>query len=228
MAAAPATSAAALAAALFCAAVFVAVQATDSQVDGHGHHGKPKGGDDLVARACANATAHYAGPGFTAAFCESALRSDRRGAAAKYPRDLALAAVDLARHGALDAAAMVDAALRHRSGKKGKEETKALMYLRFCGLDYDAVARAAPVCRAMVEGFEPGRRWGHHRGDLVPASYSECAYRLWEPAAACWSYTGEEEEVKKAVGKEAEVVAGLATLAKAMVDQMVGIVHRHH
>ncbi|KAL6606348.1 hypothetical protein ACP70R_042001 [Stipagrostis hirtigluma subsp. patula] len=215
MAAALAISSA-LAAVLLCAAAFVA----DSHVDGgHGdHHGKPKGGGDLVATACANATAHYFVPGFTTAFCELALRSDKRAAAAKkHPRDLALFAVDLARRGAVAAGARVDAAIA--SGVAGKETT-ALMRLRFCRLDYDAVARAAPVCRAMVEGFEPGSR----RGDLVPTSYSECTDRLWEPAGGCWFQVSVEEEAKKAVGREAEEMAGLATLAKAMVDQMVGIV----
>ncbi|KAF8658224.1 hypothetical protein HU200_059446 [Digitaria exilis] len=73
--------------------------------------------------------------------CESRLRQDKRSAAAKHPRDLALIAMSLAQHAVVDAEAKV----------------------YDCVMDYATVASAIPVCSAMhqlapVDYFDCARR----------------------------------------------------------------------
>ncbi|OEL32620.1 hypothetical protein BAE44_0006361 [Dichanthelium oligosanthes] len=216
MMAAPTTKISALAAVLLCATAFLAADAASSP--------KANKADDPVAKACANVTSQnhsrYGGPGLTIEFCKSALGSEKRSAAARHPRDLALVAMDLVRSGAADAGAKVDGALR--SAKRSKDTA---LTLRYCRQDYEAVVHTVSVCHGMVQEYDPaaaGR--GHHSGDLLPYTYLECTDKQMNAAHYCWTHIFYDEEVKKAVWKEVEEISSRANLAKAMVEQMLGIV----
>lgn len=209
------TVSSALAVVLLCAAAFVATDAASGRL--------LKVADDPVASACANVTTrHYGGPGLTAAFCESMLRSDKRSAAAKHPQDLALVAMDLVQSGGAEADAKVGGALS--PGGLAKLSNDTVLTLRYCKMDYEALARTVSVCRSMVQGYNPDVR-GHHDGQiLLPYTYLECATKLMNAAHDCWDHIFHNDEMKKAVWKEVNEVAGRVNLAKAMVEQMLGIV----
>ncbi|KAF8678625.1 hypothetical protein HU200_046244 [Digitaria exilis] len=211
------TVSSALATVLLCAAAFLVTDAAS------GHFLKAID-HNPVASACANMTArHYGGPRLTVAFCESALRSDKRNAAAKHPQDLALVAMDLVQIASAEAGAKVGGALS--PGGLAKLSNETTLTLRYCKLDYEALARTVSVCRSIVQGYSPNVRGHHDDGQiLLPYTYLECADRLMNAAHDCWDHIFHNDEMKKAVWKEVNEVAGRANLAKAMVEQMLGIV----
>ncbi|CAO2194526.1 unnamed protein product [Urochloa humidicola] len=132
--------------------------------------------NDAVTIACANATSrshHYPGPGLTMDFCEITLWSDKRAASAAHPRDLALLALDLVRDGAAGAAA----------SEKKKLSRDTALNLRYCQLDYEAVARTVPVCREMVEEYSPGA--DGEGPPMIPYNYLECAGRVARRRRPC-------------------------------------------
>ena len=212
-----------LAVVLLCAASLVATSAAG------GHH---LVANDLVAKTCATVTRrHYRGPGLTRQFCESALRSDKRSAAARDARDLALVAMDLVQSGAAEAGAKVGGALRSGGGAAARWSKYTTLRLQYCRQDHDDVARTAPECRALVREYNPRAGGGRHGSgnNLTPFEYLECAGRLVHAADDCWVHMLDQDgAAKKAVWKEIVEVASRANLAKAMVDQMVGVVDDHH
>ncbi|CAO1945791.1 unnamed protein product [Urochloa humidicola] len=226
------TTAAICAAVLLCAAAFHAADAAG------GRHPKPTaavvasvGGrlledtaldaDTLVTVACANVSRHnYLGPGLTEDFCELAFWSDKRTASATRPRDLALLAIDFVRDGAAGAGAKVGGAAAAPAAKNLSRD--AALNLRYCQLDYEDVARTVPVCQEMVQEYEPAS--GDGRGPMIAYNYVECAGRMMSAAVDCWSRIVNDQETKKAVWKEVSDVAYRTNLAKAMVEQMLGIV----
>ena len=220
------TGSSALAALLLCTAAFLAADAASGRHDPEAK-AKPAGaGADLVESACANitTTSRYKGPELTADFCTLTLYPEKRAMSARHPRDLALVALDLARSAAADAGAEVGYALRGPvadDDEAGWSKDTALT-LRYCRIDYWAVARTARVCRAMVREYDP---WveGHNSGNLLPYTYLECADRMMDAAFSCWNHISFDGEVKKAVWKQVDAAASLANLARAMVGQMLGI-----
>nr|CAB3474091.1 unnamed protein product [Digitaria exilis] len=210
------TVSSALAAVLLCTAAFLVTDATSGCL-------LKASSDDPVVSTCANVTVHhYGGPGLTTGFCESALRSDKRSAAAKHPQDLALVAMDLVQIAGAEAGAKVGDALS--PGGLAKLSNDTALTLRYCKLDYEALAQTVSVCRSMVQGYSPDVR-GHDDGQiLLPYTYLECADRLMNAAHDCWDHIFHNDEMKKAVWKEVNEVAGRANLAKAMVEQMLSIV----
>ena len=215
-----------LAVVLICAASLVA---TGAGAGAGGHHLEP---NDLVAKTCATVTRrHYRGPGLTRQFCESALRSDKRSAAARDARDLALVAMDLVQSGAAEAGAKVGGALRSGGGAAARWSKYTTLRLQYCRQDHDDVASTAPNCRALVREYNPRAGGGRHGSgnNLTPFEYLECAGRLVHAADDCWVHMLDQDgAAKKAVWKEIVEVASRANLAKAMVDQMVGVVDDHH
>ncbi|KAJ1296490.1 hypothetical protein BS78_01G304900 [Paspalum vaginatum] len=192
---------------------------------------------DLVAKACADATSdkanvdRFRGPGLTRESCESALRSDKLSAVAKHPRDLALVAMDLLLSAAAAADAKVDGALRRAAAKWGKVTT---LTFRYCRVDYQALARTVPVCRARVQEYNTsGAAAGCRQEDvhvLAPYYYFECVDKLRDAAGDCWKQVYDAEDgiivktgAKEAVWKEVVEATRLANLAKAMTEQMVGM-----
>ncbi|KAJ1258780.1 hypothetical protein BS78_10G101400 [Paspalum vaginatum] len=190
---------------------------------------------DLVAKVCADATSDQAGvdrfrgPGLTRESCESALRSDNRSTAAKHPRDLALVAMDLLLSATTAADAKVNSTLR--SAKWGERGTLAFQH---CQVDFEALARTVRVCHASVQEYNPSAVAGRGPDDggngdgLAPYYYFECMDKLRDAAGDCWKqvYYAEyvnETGAKKMVWKEVVEATRLANLAKAMVEQMVGM-----
>ncbi|XP_062227564.1 uncharacterized protein LOC133925830 [Phragmites australis] len=209
MAAATMTSTA-LAALLLCAAAFLAAHATD------GHHQTPEG-DDLVAKVCANVTSRdlMCKPQVTREFCDSALRSDKRSAAAKHPRDLALVAIDLFQRGAADADAKVDGAIRSGSGRRNW----MAFALRYCRVDYADVAGTVPVCRAIIQEYKDG----DESDDQLPSRRQlDCADRMsgmaFDCAARMHDGDGDGE-----LSKEVNEAFGRSCLVSAMVEKMLGV-----
>ncbi|KAL6606488.1 hypothetical protein ACP70R_042141 [Stipagrostis hirtigluma subsp. patula] len=212
--AATTTTSAAFAAALLCAA-FLAAGAGAG-----GHHRQPKQFDgDLVSQTCANATSDFCRLRLTKAYCVAALRSDERSAAAKDPRDLALVAVDLVGKAAAGASAKIDAALRAGAGGPAKGDGDAERDLRYCLVDYAVVARVVPECRRLVEQHE-GAGGGRRQN---PFFHFECVRKLVDAAYGCVDAMMLRKEVADAVaGNEIDEVHQRATLAKAIVEQMLG------
>ncbi|KAF8678492.1 hypothetical protein HU200_046246 [Digitaria exilis] len=198
----------ALAAVLLCAASFLVTDATSGRL-------LKASSDDPVESVCANVTArHYGGPGLTAAL------SQRGGQA---PQDLALVAMDLVQIAGAEAGAKVGGALS--LGGLAKLTNDTALTLHYCKLDYEALVRTVSVCRSMVQGYSPDVRGHHDDGQiLLPYTYLECADRLMNAAHDCWDHIFHDDKMKKAVWKEVNEVAGRANLAKAMVEQMLGIV----
>ncbi|KAJ1257564.1 hypothetical protein BS78_10G005900 [Paspalum vaginatum] len=200
--------------------------------------------EDLVATACANATAdkciayRFAGPGLTRESCQSALRSEKRSAAAKHPRDLALIALHLLLNATAAAHDKVDDALRSTQWDKG-----TAISLHFCQVEYDALASTVRVCRALVHEYSPDADADHTRSrsrsqqneeedSVLPLKNEECSIRLRNRAAKCWSTLNFEnqfisEPLKKAVWKAIDEATSRANLVKAMVEQMVGGIIRN-
>ncbi|RCV27110.1 hypothetical protein SETIT_5G298700v2 [Setaria italica] len=208
------TATAISAAVLLCAAAFLAT----------GGAAKASAAD-VVADACANVTNRYhqyRGPGLTRDSCEIALWSDKRSASAKHPRDLALVAMALVQEGAAVAGAKVAGALSSGDAAKLSKDTK--LNLRYCRLDYEAVAHTVAVCREMVQEYNPGVQGHDGDGNMIPYNYLECANRLMNAASGCWAHISHDYETKKAVWKEVNEVASRANLAKAMVEKMLGVV----
>ncbi|CAL5064684.1 unnamed protein product [Urochloa decumbens] len=182
-------------------AAFLAATVAHGSVDVE-HQGKPqyKTGD-LVVNSCANVRPYDWTPLLPRRMCESTLRSDKHSATAKTELDLVLVAMDLLQ----SAAAKVDGVLRNNysgsgSGRHGKSTALAVQY---CRLDYAAVARTVPMCRAMVQ-------------------------ELGNAAANCWGYVLVDNELAKAVSKEVGEVFQRATLVRAMIEVMIGFPDSNH
>ncbi|KAF8696247.1 hypothetical protein HU200_037148 [Digitaria exilis] len=194
-----------LVAVLLCAAAFLVTDATSGRL-------LKASSDDPVASACAPLRRTWAHR------CVL-----RRSAAAKHPQDLALVAMDLVQMAGAEAGAKVGGALS--PGGLAKLSNDTALTLRYCKLDYEALARTVSVCRSMVQGYSPDVRGHHDDGQiLLPYTYLECADRLMNAARDCWDHIFHDNEIKEVVWKEVNEVAGRANLAKAMVEQMLGIV----
>ncbi|CAL5045028.1 unnamed protein product [Urochloa decumbens] len=192
---------------LLCVAAFLAVAA----------HGKPapyKTGD-LVTNSCANFRAYDWSPHLTRKLCESTLRSHKQSTAAKSKRDLALVAMDLLQ----SAAAKVDGVLRNHSDS-GHHSKGTALALQYCRLDYAAVARTIPMCRAMVQEYKPVSP--PNSGDNNDGDYYDCIARLGNAAANCWGYVLVDDDLAKVVSKEVAEVFQRATLVRAMTEVMLG------
>ncbi|CAN6208985.1 unnamed protein product [Urochloa humidicola] len=138
---------------LLCAAAFLAVAALAADDVKHQGSSKPlpyKTGD-LVTNSCANVRAYDWSPHLTRKMCESTLRSHKQSTTAKSKRDLTLIAMDLLE----SATAKADGALRNRSDSGHRHSKSTALALQYCHLDYAAVARTIPMCRAMVQEYKP-------------------------------------------------------------------------
>ncbi|RLN25038.1 hypothetical protein C2845_PM07G21110 [Panicum miliaceum] len=220
-----ATVSSALAALLLCAAAFLAADAASGARHDPKAKAKPAATGAVLESACGNiTTSHYKGPGLTVDFCTRALYPETRAMSASHPRDLALVAIDLARSAAEDAGAVVGYELRGPVADDDQADWSkdTALTLRYCRIDYWAVARTARVCRAMVREYDP---WveGHTSGNLLPYTYLECADRMMDAALSCWNHITFDGEVKKGVWEEVNAAASWANLARAMVGQMLGI-----
>jgi hypothetical protein len=180
--------------------------------------------DDLVVEACFNVTNRYKkyGPGLTRSSCEMALWSDKRSASAKEPRDLALLAMALVQEAAAVADAKVAALSSSHVAKLSKGASPQLS-LRYCRLDYEAVAHTVPVCREMVQEYDTSVDPGDST-NMIAYDYFECANKVIKAARGCWERITFDYETRKAMWKEVEEVASRANLAKAMVENMIGVV----
>ncbi|CAL5045376.1 unnamed protein product [Urochloa decumbens] len=201
--------------ALLFAAAFLTV-ATHA-VDIEHHQGKPPQykTSDLVTNSCANMRAHDWIPQFTRKRCESTLRSDKQSVVAKDERDLALISMNLLQ----SSVAKVDSILRQHSDS-GHHSSSTTLSIRYCRLDYAAVARTVPMCRAMVQEYVavPGDPTA---GD----DFYDCIARLGNAAANCWDYVLADDELAKVVSKAVGEVFQRATLVRAMVEVMIGFRH---
>nr|CAB3459694.1 unnamed protein product [Digitaria exilis] len=158
----------------------------------------------LVTKTCADIKRHDWG-WLPDDVCESRLRQDKRSAAAKHPRDLALIAMSLAQHAVVDAEAKV----------------------YDCVMDYATVASAIPVCSAMVYGYNNKLQAGAQH-QLAPVDYFDCARRLRRGTAKCWFRVINTPDVKKLVIKEVYEALYRTELVAAMVEEMLGIVIKDH
>ncbi|CAL5045301.1 unnamed protein product [Urochloa decumbens] len=196
---------------LLCVAAFLAVAAHAADIKDHGKPAPYKTGD-LVTNSCANFRAYDWSPHLTRKLCESTLRSHKQSTAAKSKRDLALIAMDLLQ----SAAAKADGVLRNHSDSGHRSKSTALA-LQYCRLDYAAVARTIPMCRAMVQEYKPPNSSSDNNGD-----YYDCIARLGNAAANCWGYVLVDDELAKVVSKEVAEVFQRATLVRAMTEVMLG------
>nr|CAB3470141.1 unnamed protein product [Digitaria exilis] len=178
-----------------CAAAFLAVaaHATDDA-----HHQYKTG--DVVTTSCAN-------------LCESTLRSDKQSTTAKNTRDLALVAMDLL----LRTTTKVDSVLRRHSGS-GHHSRSTALTLQYCQLDYAAIARTVPKCRAMVKEYKPIYPPNPEVGNV----YYNCVAMLGQAASDCWGYVLVDQELAKVVSMEVGEVFQRATLVRAMIEVMTG------
>ncbi|CAD6211631.1 unnamed protein product [Miscanthus lutarioriparius] len=89
-----------------------------------------------------------------------------------------------------------------------------MLRLHYCRQDHNDVACTVPECRALVQEYNPRCAGGRH-GQRQPDSseYLECAGRLLHAADDCWVH----------MLYQVVEVASRANLAKAMVEQMVGV-----
>ncbi|RCV19831.1 hypothetical protein SETIT_4G007400v2 [Setaria italica] len=174
---------------------------------------------DLIAKTCANATSHRRSYWPFEKFCNSRLRMDKRSAAAKHPRDLALIAMDLTQRAVADADAKVGGLLRSGAGHHDDCTVRAL---RHCRLDYAAVASSIPVCRAMAEDYEkPGAA-----NKLAPSDYFECSRRLWRDTGKCLVRIVGDGEVWEPLSREVGEARLRTDLVEAMLEEMLGVVNR--
>ncbi|KAF8723579.1 hypothetical protein HU200_021534 [Digitaria exilis] len=111
--------------------------------------------------------------------CESTLRSDKQSTTAKNTRDLALVAMDLL----LRTTTKVDSVLRRHSGS-GHHSRSTALTLQYCQLDYAAIARTVPKCRAMVKEYKPIYPPNPEVGNV----YYNCVAMLGQAASDCWGY----------------------------------------
>ncbi|CAL5074606.1 unnamed protein product [Urochloa decumbens] len=192
-------------------AAFLAATVAHGSVDVE-HQGKPqyKTGD-LVANSCANVRPYDWTPLLPRRMCESTLRSDKHSATAKTELDLVLVAMDLLQ----SAAAKVDGVLRNNYSGSGRHGKSTALAVQYCRLDYAAVARTVPMCRAMVQEYNP-----EHPN--LGNDYYDCVARLGNAAANCWGYVLVDNELAKAVSKEVGEVFQRATLVRAMIEVMIG------
>lgn len=214
---AAATSSTSLAAVLLllctaASAFFSGADANKKAADGH----------LLVTKTCADIKSHDWG-WLPDDVCESRLRLDKRSAAAKHPRDLALIAMDLSKHAVADADAKVDAVLRSGAGHHSNDTS---LTLRHCRLDYAAVASAIPVCRAMVHDYNKLQAADDQQ--LAPVDYLDCARRLRRGTTKCWFRVVVTPDVKKLLFKEIEEALHRTELVAAMLEEMLGIVIKDH
>ncbi|CAN6215392.1 unnamed protein product [Urochloa humidicola] len=182
-------------------------------------------GGDLVIKTCADIMSHdWKRLSDDKKFCESRLRLDKRSAAAKHPRDLAIVAMDLAQHAAADADAKIAGVLRSSAAGHRLNATVALI-LRNCRLDYASVSSTIPVCRAMADGYKPGA--GQQK--VAPNDHFECVRRLRLDAWNCYvSVVFGEEDWSELVYKEIEEARLRIELVEAMIEEMLGIVIDDH
>jgi hypothetical protein len=204
---------------LICVGVFLAAAAHADVVE---RQVKPRHKTvDLVTNSCANVRAHNWIPHLTRKLCESTLRSHKNIAASKDERDLVLIAMDLLQ----SSAAKVDSVLSHHSaGSSGHHHSKSTaIAIEYCRLDYAAVARTVPMCRAMVQKHK------HVHGDPTAGDdYYDCVARLGDAAANCWGYVLDDDELAKVVPKEVGEVFQRATLVRAMIEVMIGFRENRH
>ncbi|CAN6202801.1 unnamed protein product [Urochloa humidicola] len=183
--------------------------------------GADAAGGDLVAKTCADIMSHdWKRLSDDRKFCESRLRLDKRSAAARHPRDLALIAMDLAQRAAADADAKIAGVLRSGAGHGIK--AKEALILRNCRLDYAGVASTVPVCRAMADGYNKQQQVGANE-------HLECARRLRLDAWNCWAHVvfkgGDWSELVYKDIKEAWL---RIELVEAILEEMLGIVIDDH
>ncbi|CAN6172186.1 unnamed protein product [Urochloa humidicola] len=181
--------------------------------------------DDLVSRACANATRYFCHLQLSKDACVSTLRSpdipQHQVAHHKDLSDLTLRAFDLVGVSTTAADAAVGAAAATRAG--GADAARRLQY---CRLDYDDMARTVPECRRLVARYKAGG------GRLGESTYDEmpllgCVDRLRDAAVACWDQVRPSESLNKAVGKEVREALQRANVAKAIQEVMLGMVERN-
>ncbi|RCV19830.1 hypothetical protein SETIT_4G007300v2 [Setaria italica] len=175
---------------------------------------------DLIAKTCANATSHGRSlwPFEFEEFCKSRLRMDKRSAAAKHPRDLALIAMDLTQRAVADADAKVDGLLR--SGAGHLDNCTALI-LRNCRLNYAAVASSIPVCRAMAEEYEKPDA----ANKLAPSDHFECSRRLRRNTDKCLVRIFRDDELRELLFRDVGEAGLRVVLVQAMQEEMLGVVN---
>lgn len=228
--AATTTSSSMLTILLLCAAAFLAVDGRHVVDAGPGEiwakyepQGKNSSGD-LVAEACVNASMHFSRHNhLSQELCESALRSDKRSAAAKHPRDLALIAVDHAQRGAAAAAGKVDSALQAWRKDNGTWwKMPPLETLEYCQVSYTVVERVAPVCRRMVQEFD--RYQGFVMEFAIAGPYLDCVNRMKDAAGDCRNNVAMfAQYVAKDEVEAVEEAYRRVILAKAMMEQMLQV-----
>ncbi|CAN6172173.1 unnamed protein product [Urochloa humidicola] len=226
---ATATSAVALAVALLalCASAAAVLAAADETSNNLNNKAAADANfDDLVSRACANATRYFCHLQLTKDACVSTLRSPdmpqpQQAAHHKDLTDLTLRAFDLVGVSTTAADAAVGAAAA--TGAGGADAARRLQY---CRLDYEDMARTVPECRRLVAWYKAGG------GRLGESTYDEmplfgCVDRLRDAAVACWDQVRPSESLNKAVGKEVREVLQRANVAKAIQEVMLGMVERN-
>lgn len=159
--------------------LLLTVQATDEH----------KGNSDLVTQACRNASSiSFDGPpdfNMTREFCELTLRSDKRSAVAKYPRDLTLIAIDLVQRTAADALAKVDEQLGHN------KNNHTAISLQYCHMQYTIIAKTVPVCRSLVPMNKPNH--------LASPRDFDCLSKLMSASEDCKGHLANDEDVRNAL-----------------------------
>lgn len=159
-------------------------------------------------------------PQLTRKKCESTLRSHKQSTTAKTERDLVLVAMDLLQ----SSAAKLDGVLHDHAGS-GSHSKSTGFGLQYCRLDYAAVARTIPMCRAMVKEYKQVSPPNFNGNG---SDYYNCVARLGNAAANCWGYVLVDDELAKLVSKEVAEVFQRATLVRAMMEVMLGFIDDRH